>query len=62
MSGSVDICFIDDKSIYYWIEIFKKHSVIIAEDSVNQTIAFGPATSFVLRVPDGDLIEAANQS
>ena len=58
MSGSADICFINDKSIYHWIEAFKKHSVIIAEDPVKQTVAFGP----VLIVPDGDLIEAANQN
>ena len=27
--GSVDICFLSDVSIYFWIETFKKHSIII---------------------------------
>ena len=38
VSGSADLCFVSEKSVYLWIEKFEKHSVIIEEGPVQISI------------------------
>ena len=62
VSGSADLCFVSEKSVYLWIEKFEKHSVIIEEGPVQRTGARGQLISVYIRDPDGNLIEISNQN
>ena len=59
-AGSVDLCFITQKSIGDWQQYLAKCGVVIVDGPVRKTGANGPLLSIYIRDPDGNLIEISN--
>ena len=59
-AGSVDLCFITQKSIGDWQQYLAKCGVVIEDGPVRKTGANGPLLSIYIRDPDGNLIEISN--
>ena len=59
--GSMDICFVSDKSLGDWLNALKKLCVNIEEGPVLKTGANSPIESIYIRDPDNNLIEISNK-
>ena len=58
--GSLDICFISNKKIHYWINKLKSFKIDIIEGPIERTGAIKPLISIYFRDPDLNLIEISN--
>ena len=59
--GTMDICFLSQINIDYWIKTFNKFNIKIEEGPVQKTGANGPIRSIYVRDPDKNLIEISNK-
>ena len=62
LPGTMDICFISEINVNYWIKIFDKFHIKIEDGPVIKTGANGPIKSIYVRDPDKNLIEISNQN
>ena len=58
--GSLDICFISNKKINYWINKLKSFKIDIIEGPIEKIGAIKPLISIYFRDPDLNLIEISN--
>ena len=58
--GSLDICFISNKKINYWINKLKNFKIDIIEGPIERIGAIKPLISIYFRDPDLNLIEISN--
>lgn len=58
--GTLDICFISNKKIDYWMNKLKSYSIDIIEGPVEQIGAIRTLISIYFRDPDLNLIEISN--
>ena len=61
IQGAIDLCFIADTPIQYWIERFELYKIPIESGPVEKTEATGPIMSVYIRDPDENLIEISNK-
>ena len=61
MPGTLDICFISEKKISYWINKFKKLNIKIISGPIERIGANGRLISIYCNDPDGNLIEISNR-
>ncbi|MCB0407652.1 MAG: VOC family protein [Bdellovibrionales bacterium] len=60
LPGSLDLCFISNKSLHQVIDILRKYNIDIIEGPVERTGAVGKISSIYLRDPSQNLIEISN--
>ena len=58
--GSLDICFISNKKINYWMNKLKSFKIDIIEGPIERIGAIKPLISIYFRDPDLNLIEISN--
>ena len=58
--GSLDICFISNKKIHYWMNKLKSFKIDIIEGPIERIGAVKPLISIYFRDPDLNLIEISN--
>ena len=58
--GSLDICFISNKKIDYWMNKLKSFNIDIIEGPIERIGAIKPLLSIYFRDPDLNLIEISN--
>ena len=59
--GTLDICFLTEKPLSEWVNIFNNNEIKIELGPVNKTGANGPIVSIYIRDPDKNLIEISNE-
>ena len=59
--GTLDLCFISNKKISYWIDKFKKFNIKIICGPVERIAANSKLISIYCNDPDGNLIEISNK-
>ena len=58
--GSLDICFISNKKIHYWINKLKSYKIDVIEGPIERFGAIKTLISIYFRDPDLNLIEISN--